>query len=154
MCQLLGLSFNRPVTADFSLRGLETQVEGDPMYRNRNGWGIALFQENAALVIKEPLSATRSSLFETIRNLPLTSATFLAHIRFSTRGNDSLKTLILSAGKSAGAMSSLRTTAHWATPFWPSTRAATSPLETRIPSVRFCTCYTAPSRPKACIQST
>ena len=91
MCQLLGLSFNHPVTADFSLRGLETQVEGDPMYRNRNGWGIALFQDDAALVIKEPLSANTSSLFRSVRKLPLTSTTFLAHIRFFTRGNDTLK---------------------------------------------------------------
>ena len=67
MCQLLGLSFNRPVTADFSLRGLQTQVDGDPMYRNRNGWGIALFEENAALIIKEPLPATASSLFQSVR---------------------------------------------------------------------------------------
>jgi predicted glutamine amidotransferase len=91
MCQLLGMSFNRPVTADFSLRWLENQVDGDPMYRNRNGWGIALFEENAALVIKEPLSATTSSLFQSVRTLPLRSSTFLAHIRFSTKGLDALK---------------------------------------------------------------
>jgi glutamine amidotransferase len=91
MCQLLGLSFNHPVTADFSLRGLQKQVDGDPMYCNRNGWGIALFQENAALVIKEPLSADISPLFQHISALPLTSNTMVAHIRFSTKGVDSLR---------------------------------------------------------------
>lgn len=91
MCQLLGLNFNQPVTADFSLRGLQHQVEGDPMYRNRNGWGIAFFQENAALVVKEPLAANTSPLFQQIRSLPLTSNTIVAHARFSTKGADSLQ---------------------------------------------------------------
>lgn len=91
MCQLLGLNFDRPVTASFSLRGLELQVEGDPMYKNRSGWGVALFQEHAALLIKEPISAHYSSLFQSVSSLPLVSANFVAHIRFATAGQDALK---------------------------------------------------------------
>lgn len=81
MCELLGMSFNRPVECGFSFRGFTRRSIDNP-----DGWGIALYPEGskAVQVIKEPLKARSSKLAEFVENYDFYSNIFLSHIRYAT----------------------------------------------------------------------
>lgn len=87
MCELLGLSFNKPVSPRFSFAGLLTQT-----HHHKNGWGLGSYPNgsNSAQIFKEPLTGKTSPLANFI-SAPqqLRSKTFIGHIRKSSRGSDS-----------------------------------------------------------------
>lgn len=80
MCDLLGLSFNTPVTAKISLDVFQQRGEMNP-----DGWGVAFYHDNRIQVIKEAEPAVDSRLFDFIEQYPQ-SQTFITHVRRSTRG--------------------------------------------------------------------
>lgn len=86
MCELLGMSFNKPVKCGFSFRGLTGRSIDNP-----DGWGIALYPEGgkAVQVIKEPLKAESSKLAEFVKNYDFYSNIFLSHIRKASSGSES-----------------------------------------------------------------
>ena len=50
MCELMGLSFERPLAADLSIRAFGTRGE-----ENADGWGLAWYPDRAAAIVKEPI---------------------------------------------------------------------------------------------------
>jgi predicted glutamine amidotransferase len=87
MCELLGMNFNSPIHPSLSFRGLTAQSKNNP-----HGWGIGLFPDTSALVIKEPIKADVSMLakfFETYSEYK--SDVVMAHVRRSTVGAVSFK---------------------------------------------------------------
>ncbi|MHA2351701.1 MAG: class II glutamine amidotransferase [Candidatus Thorarchaeota archaeon] len=80
MCDLLGLSFNIPVTAKISLDVFQQRGEMNP-----DGWGVAFYYDGRIQVIKEAEPAVGSRLFDFIEQYPQ-SQTFVTHVRRSTRG--------------------------------------------------------------------
>jgi len=87
MCELLGMNFNTPIHPSLSFRGLTEQSKNNP-----HGWGIALYPDVSALVVKEPIRADVSILskfFETYSEYK--SDVVMAHVRRSTVGSISFK---------------------------------------------------------------
>jgi len=80
MCDLLGLSFNVPITAKISLDIFQRRGEANP-----DGWGLAFYQNDRLQIIKEAHSATNSSLYDFMEKYTH-SKTILSHVRRSTRG--------------------------------------------------------------------
>ncbi len=80
MCDLLGLSFNIPVTAKISLNVFQQRGETNP-----DGWGVAFYHDKQVQVIKETQPAVDNKLFDFVEQYPQTQ-TLIAHVRRSTRG--------------------------------------------------------------------
>jgi predicted glutamine amidotransferase len=80
MCDLLGLSFNVPITAKISLDAFQQRGQANP-----DGWGLAFYQSKRLQVIKEANSASTSSLFDFMEKYTH-SNTIISHVRRSTRG--------------------------------------------------------------------
>ncbi|MHA1909768.1 MAG: class II glutamine amidotransferase [Candidatus Thorarchaeota archaeon] len=80
MCDLLGMSFNTPINARFSLDIFQLRGEANP-----DGWGLVYYRDERLQVIKEATAAITSTLFDFIENYPQ-SKTFISHVRRSTRG--------------------------------------------------------------------
>lgn len=80
MCDLLGLSFNVPITAKISLNVFQQRGRINP-----DGWGLAYYHDNRVQVIKEAESASNSTLFDFMERYTH-SQTIIAHVRRSTRG--------------------------------------------------------------------
>jgi len=80
MCDLLGLSFNVPITAKISLDIFQQRGEANP-----DGWGLAFYQNDRLQVIKEAHSASNSSLYDFMEKYTH-SKTIISHVRRSTRG--------------------------------------------------------------------
>ena len=79
MCELMGLSFDRPISADFSIREFAMRDT-----ENANGWGLAWYPDRSLTIIKEPLEWRQSShtkFLETYQGLR--SRIFLAQDRKS-----------------------------------------------------------------------
>lgn len=80
MCELLGMSFNQPVSPNLSFRGFRHRGESNP-----HGWGIAYYPDESVQVIKEPIKADKSSLSEFIKNYPkIKSKILIAHVRYTS----------------------------------------------------------------------
>lgn len=77
MCELLGLSYNKTIRPNLSFRGFLREGENNP-----DGWGLAFYPDKSVQVIKEPLKANKSFLYEFIENYPrIQSKIFIAHVR-------------------------------------------------------------------------
>jgi glutamine amidotransferase len=57
MCELMAVSFARPVSADFSIR--EFALRGE---ENASGWGLAWYPDKSLAIVKEPI-AWHESMF-------------------------------------------------------------------------------------------
>lgn len=80
MCDLLGLSFNVPITAKISLDVFQQRGQANP-----DGWGLAFYRNEKLQIIKEAQSATNSSLYDFMEKYTH-SRTIISHVRRSTRG--------------------------------------------------------------------
>ena len=80
MCDLLGLSFNTPVTAKFSL-----DIFQQSGVQNPDGWGVAFYVDGRVQIVKEAAPANDSRLFDFVEQYPQ-SKTVITHVRRSTRG--------------------------------------------------------------------
>lgn len=82
MCELMGLCFAEPVSADFSIREFARRD-----HENADGWGLAWYPDRAAAVVKEPVrwqDSTYTGFLETYHGLR--SSVYLAHVRHKTVG--------------------------------------------------------------------
>jgi predicted glutamine amidotransferase len=87
MCELLGLSFNRPVRCGLSFRGFRHRGTHNP-----HGWGVARYEGPACQVLKEPGAAGDSGLARFLRDYEAFRSTLLiAHVRWASRGAPALK---------------------------------------------------------------
>jgi glutamine amidotransferase len=82
MCELMGLSFDRPLSADFSIRAFALRdVE------NADGWGLGWYPDRSLSVVKEALTwreSGYSKFLETYQGL--SSQIYIAHVRHKTIG--------------------------------------------------------------------
>ena len=87
MCELLALSFNMPVNFKLSIKVFRRRGEVNP-----DGWGIAFYPDEAAVVIKEPASSIGSRLFNFLMSYgEVSSRIFIAHVRLASRGEIAYK---------------------------------------------------------------
>jgi predicted glutamine amidotransferase len=84
MCELMGLSFARPISADFSLQAFAGRgVE------NADGWGLAWYPDRAVAVVKEPARWGQTPYTAFLESYPgLRSSLYLAHVRRRTTGGE------------------------------------------------------------------
>ncbi|MHA1770489.1 MAG: class II glutamine amidotransferase [Candidatus Thorarchaeota archaeon] len=80
MCDLLGLSFNRPVNARISLDVFQQAGRENP-----DGWGVAVYPRGHLQIYKEPRPAVSSKLYDFVES-HLESSIFISHVRRTTRG--------------------------------------------------------------------
>ena len=83
MCDLLGMSFNMPVSSKITLDLFQKRGSENP-----DGWGIAFYHEGLLQVVKEAGSAPNSVLFDFMEQYHQ-SRTIITHVRRSTRGGRS-----------------------------------------------------------------
>lgn len=84
MCELFGLSSNRPTDINFSFTGLIER--GGRTGPHRDGWGIAYYEGKAASIIQEACPSNQSELAKFIAEYPIEASLFIAHIRRANRG--------------------------------------------------------------------
>jgi predicted glutamine amidotransferase len=83
MCELLGLSFNQPVTIDISFPAFRDRGKSNP-----DGWGMAWFGRDGLLrLVKEPIPSYQSQI---AMDLPYYSTVksdiFISHVRMASYG--------------------------------------------------------------------
>lgn len=80
MCELLGLSFSRPVRMTTSFRAFRQHG-----YRNPDGWGVAWYDRGGLFrILKEPIRIDKSRLASSLlENLRIEASLFISHIRWS-----------------------------------------------------------------------
>ena len=84
MCELMGLGFAEPVSADFSIREFAIRGEG-----NADGWGLAWYPDRSLCIVKEPLKWKASPYTEFLESYTrLHSRIYIAHVRHKTSGGD------------------------------------------------------------------
>ena len=82
MCELMAMSFDAPVSADFSLGAFAARGEENP-----DGWGLGWYPDQSLAVVKEPLKWGASRYAGFVQSHPtILSRTFLAHVRHKTMG--------------------------------------------------------------------
>lgn len=82
MCELMGLSFARPLSADFSVREFAGRDA-----ENADGWGLAWYPDQSLARIKEPISwraSQHTGFLETYH--AIASSIYIAHVRHKTIG--------------------------------------------------------------------
>ena len=89
MCELLGLSSNRPATVSLSIGTLASH--GNPAGSLRDGWGVAYFEGPDVRLIKDPEPAGGSDWVRFIRDHALRSNLIIAHVRTATMGSRSYR---------------------------------------------------------------
>lgn len=84
MCELMGMSFAKPIQADFSIR--EFALRGES---NADGWGLAWYPDASAAIVKEPRQWGISPYTDFLEEYTgLRSMIFLAHVRHKTVGGE------------------------------------------------------------------
>src|SRR5690242_3220237 len=82
MCELMGLSFAGPVSADFSIREFGRRGE-----ENADGWGLGWYPDQSLAVAKEPVRWGQSKYTGFLQNYPdLQSRIYIGHVRHKTTG--------------------------------------------------------------------
>src|SRR4051812_9080028 len=82
MCELMALSFARPVSADFSIRAFAQRG-----IENADGWGLAWYPDRSLALVKEPVQWGASPYTDFLEHYPnLLSPVYLAHVRHGTTG--------------------------------------------------------------------
>lgn len=79
---------NVPTDITFSFAGL--RARGGRRGPHVHGWGLALYDGNAAHVFRDPAPACVSPLASFVRNHPIKTLLAIAHVRKKTRGKISL----------------------------------------------------------------
>lgn len=88
MCELLGMSCNVPTDITFSFHGLAKR--GGACGPHADGWGLALYEGQAAKIFLETAPAAESALARFVREHPTKTLLAIAHVRRKTRGEVAL----------------------------------------------------------------
>ncbi len=89
MCELLAISSRQASAVTYSLP--EFAMNGSALRSNRSGWGIAFAGDKDALLIKEPEPAVASPWVDFIAQQKIESRCVIAHVRYATRGANTLE---------------------------------------------------------------
>lgn len=82
MCELMGLSFDRPVAADFSMREFAMRDVD-----NADGWGLAWYPDQSLALVKEAVTWRQSGYARFLEGYNrLRAHIYLAHVRHKTTG--------------------------------------------------------------------
>lgn len=82
MCELMALSFEQPVSADFSLNAFALRDA-----ENADGWGLAWYPDQSLAIVKEALEWRKSPFSQFLQSYRgLISRTYIAHVRHQTTG--------------------------------------------------------------------
>lgn len=83
MCELLGLSFAQPISADFSLSEFELRDA-----ENADGWGLGWYPDQSLAIVKEPMMWERSQHSGFLKGYQaLCSRIYIGHVRHKTTGS-------------------------------------------------------------------
>jgi len=83
MCELMGLSFERPLSAAFSISTFAQRGDENP-----DGWGLAWYPDRAAAIVKEPVKWGESRFARFLEaDSALRSSLYIAHVRHRTVGD-------------------------------------------------------------------
>lgn len=102
MCELLGMSSRYPARLTSSLMSLAAHAGGTS--RNRDGWGIALYEERDVALFKEAGPASESTLVQLLLAGGPSTTLALGHIRHATQGARTLANTAPFARELAGRM--------------------------------------------------
>ena len=89
MCELFAMSSDGPATVRYSLE--EFSKHGGLTRDNKDGWGIAYFEDGDVRLIREPTPAANSPWVGFIASRHLASETVIAHVRMASRGHPKLE---------------------------------------------------------------
>jgi glutamine amidotransferase len=83
MCELFGLTCNKPVGVGFTWRGFLARG-----FEHKNGWGVAFYPDGfSACVIKEPKPSTDSPMAKFLKSANIVrSRIVISHVRTASRG--------------------------------------------------------------------
>jgi glutamine amidotransferase len=83
MCELFGLTCNKPVGVGFTWRGFLARG-----FKHKNGWGVAFYPDGlSACVIKEPKPSTDSPMAKFLKSANIVrSRIVISHVRTASRG--------------------------------------------------------------------
>lgn len=82
MCELMGMSFAKPIRADFSIREFATRGA-----ENADGWGLAWYPDQAVAIVKEPVRWHGSEHGDFLQSyVEIRAKVYLAHVRHRTTG--------------------------------------------------------------------
>jgi predicted glutamine amidotransferase len=82
MCELMGISFSRAVSAAISI----SEFAGRDA-QNADGWGLAWYPDRSAAVVKEPISWRSSKHTHFLQSYSaIVSSIYIAHVRHKTVG--------------------------------------------------------------------
>jgi predicted glutamine amidotransferase len=84
MCELMGLSFDRAVSAEISIQSFGLRGE-----ENADGWGLAWYPDRSLALVKEPVKWGMSGYTRFLESYKhLRSPIYLAHVRHRTTGGE------------------------------------------------------------------
>ncbi len=89
MCELFAMSSRAPATLGFSLERLARH--GGAEGPHRDGWGLAFYEGNDCLLLREPRPASESPLMQFMERQGLRTKLGLCHIRLATFGVSALR---------------------------------------------------------------
>ncbi len=89
MCELFAMSSCHPVTVTFAL--WEFQRHGGCHDKNGDGWGVAIYEDGDARVLRDTCAARDSSFFDFLRSHNHPSHCVISHIRQATMGEVKLR---------------------------------------------------------------
>jgi len=82
MCELMGMCFEEPLSADFSLRAFGCRDEKNP-----DGWGLGWYPDHSLAVVKEAITWRQSGYTQFLEQYQrLESRIYIGHIRHQTTG--------------------------------------------------------------------
>lgn len=85
MCQLMGMSCNKPAATTFSFTGFSAR--GGLTSDHTDGWGIAFYDGKGCRVFQDDQPASHSALADYVRQHPIKSKVVVAHVRKATQGD-------------------------------------------------------------------
>jgi glutamine amidotransferase len=89
MCELFALSSRIPAEVRFSFEAFSRR--GGLGGGNKDGWGVAYYQDNDIRLLKEPEPAADSACVRFLQEHPFASSIVVSHIRRATQGATSMR---------------------------------------------------------------
>src|SRR5438876_33146 len=84
MCELMGMCFHRPISADFTIREFAIRCE-----ENADGWGLGWYPDRSLAIVKEPVRWQASQYTGFLEKYQhLLSPIYIAHVRHRTTGGE------------------------------------------------------------------
>lgn len=89
MCELFALSSRIPTEVRFSFEAFSRR--GGLGGRNKDGWGVAYYQDGDVRLLKEPEPAADSACVRFLQEHPFASSIVVSHVRRATQGVPSMR---------------------------------------------------------------